>query len=97
MTPDSEVGLDPFAVALEVPLLRSARAWNAAKLFAPDSTALMEKTIPIQIVLSGKLKIKGVGRARGMLYLLRSVTKGLFDDSNPISVQSAGRNYYFFR
>jgi hypothetical protein len=29
-----------------VPLICSARLWNAAKLFGPDSTALIENTIP---------------------------------------------------
>ena len=42
-----EDGEDPEPVDEEVvPLSFSASAWNAVKLFGPDSTALAEKTIP---------------------------------------------------
>jgi hypothetical protein len=32
--------------AVVVPLICFASAWNAPKLFGPDSTALIEKTMP---------------------------------------------------
>jgi len=40
------VALGDALVFVLVPLIRLARVWNAAKLFGPDSTALIAKTIP---------------------------------------------------
>lgn len=39
------LGVPPGEV-VEVPLIRRARAWKAAKLYAPDSIAFTLKTIP---------------------------------------------------
>ena len=47
--PEVEDDSAPEAVPVEdedVPLVFSARAWKAAKLLGPDSTAFAEKTIP---------------------------------------------------
>jgi hypothetical protein len=41
-----DVALGAAEDDVEVPFICFASAWNAPKLFGPDSTALIEKTMP---------------------------------------------------